>query len=559
MAQLSDAYMDIFAQGASQPMRVPLKSDRLIIGRAPDAALRLDSVTVSRQHAELFKDPFGRWWVRDLGSRNGTRVNGQKIQEHLLEPSDILQVEDFTLRPQGIAPSSQRRRLGDTTGMIHLGDEPPGHIASLHDLEAPRISAHHIEVLSSFADELLTIEDPAMRLTRLCQLMVSEPMHGNTAVVLRISRHEGNTSTDAQNVICGPHSSRNWKRGELPYVSRTLLHAARQSKAPVVASNVSSGTGVVALSLAGNVQTVAAIACPLSDDDDPDWMDLLYITFPAEYGTGQWLALCALAAEQHRHADAAWDARHRAQQQALIETELRQANEIQKRLIPRDVRIPGLNVAIGFEPCKWVGGDYIDAVALPDGRALMCVSDVCGKGLQAALVTASLHTLIHTNITTKLDLADLINRLNHYLCQVLPDSSFVTGIVALLNPATGQLEFINAGHPPILVMDAQGQIRELEAGLNPPLGFIPDPMVMSRDTLAPGQLMMLYTDGLSEMLHHDTNEMLGIKGVGQLLSQAYASGSAVDQITQNFDAELMRYQGSALPQDDKAYLLAKRS
>jgi sigma-B regulation protein RsbU (phosphoserine phosphatase) len=189
----------------------------------------------------------------------------------------------------------------------------------------------------------------------------------------------------------------------------------------------------------------------------------------------------------------------------------------------------------------------------------MCVADVCGKGLQAALVTASLHTLIHTNITTKLDLADLINRLNHYLCQMLPDSSFVTGIVALLNPATGQLEFINAGHPPILVMDAQGQIRELEAGLNPPLGFIPDPMEMSRDTLAPGQLMMLYTDGLSEMLHHDTNEMLGIKGVGQLLSQAYASGSAVDQIMQNFDAELMRYQGSVLPQDDKAYLLAKRS
>jgi len=558
MSQLPSAYMDIYPQGVSHPIRVPLTSDRMVIGRAPDAGVRLDSGTVSRQHAELFKDPYGRWWVRDLGSRNGTRVNGQKIQEHLLEPTDILQVEDFTLRPQGIAPSSRRRRPGDTTGMISVGDDPPAQIASLNDLETPRISAHHIDVLSKFADELLLIEDPDARLERLCELMVSEPMHGNTAVVLRISRHEGDTATDAQNVICGPYSNRNWKRGELPYVSRTLLHAARKGNIPVVASNISSGTGVMSLSLAGGIMTVAAIACPLSGDD-PDRMDLLYVTFPAEYGTGQWLALCALATEQHRHADAAWDARNRAQQQALIETELQKAHEIQKRLIPQNVNIPGLQVGIGFAPCKWVGGDYIDAVTLPDGRALMFVADVCGKGLQAALVTASLHTLIHTNITAKLDLQDVIDRLNRYLCHMLPDSSFVTAIAMLIDPKSGKLSYINAGHPPALVASAQGKTRELASGENPPLGFIPDAMRISHDTLAPDEILALYTDGLSEMTHHDTNVMLGVNGVGQMLAQISQQTSLnVTDMLKHFHQELDRYQGSVLPQDDKAFLLAGR-
>lgn len=555
MSQMHTVFMDVLPEGATQPRRVPLTEDRMIIGRGADAGVRLDSQTVSRQHAELFKDPYGRWWVRDLGSRNGTRVNGVKVQEHLLEPTDILQVEDFTLQPRGLGSTTRKRRLGDTTGSVTMGDDNLPNITSLQDIETPKVSASHISVLSKFADELLTIEDATQRLERLCQLMVSEPMHGKSAVVLRISRNPGNTASDAQNVICGPHSSRNWKRGELPYVSRTLLHSARLSNAPVVASNVASDTGVVALSLAGSVMTVAAIACPLSGDDDTV-LDLLYITFPAEYGTGEWLALCALAAEQHRHAQASWDARHRAQEQALIETELKRANEIQRRLIPQNVQIPGLNVHIGFEPCKWVGGDYIDALPTPDGKALIFVGDVCGKGLQAALVTASLHTMIHTSVAKELNLAILMDRLNKYLCQMLPDSSFVTAACVLLDPATGKFSYTNAGHPPMLVTNAKGVTRELDTAMNPPLGYLPDPTELRHDKLEHGDILTLYTDGLSEMLHHESQAMLNISGIADMLTKArVACPDDMTAACKNFEQQFDLYQGSRHAQDDKAYLM----
>lgn len=556
MSQTPTVFMEVMPEGATLPRRVPLTEDRMIIGRGADAGVRLDSQTVSRQHAELFKDPYGRWWVRDLGSRNGTRVNGVKVQEHLLEPTDILQVEDFTLQPRGLGSTARKRRLGDTTGTVAMGDDNPANITSLQDIETPKVSAAHISVLSQFADELLTIEEPDQRLERLCQLMVSDSMHGKSAVVLRISRNAGDTASDAQNVICGPHSAKNWKRGELPYVSRTLLHSARHANTPVVASNVASDTGVVALSLAGNVMTVAAIACPLTGDDETS-LDLLYITFPAEFGTGEWLALCALAAEQHRHAQASWDARHRAQEQALIETELKRANEIQHRLIPKNVNIKGLSVHIGFEPCKWVGGDYIDALAMPDGQALLFVGDVCGKGLQAALVTASLHTMIHTSVASDLNLAVLMDRLNKYLCQMLPDSSFVTSASVLIDPATGKFTYANAGHPPLLVINAKGETRELDTAINPPLGYLPEPTELRHDKLEPGEIIMLYTDGLSEMFHHETQAMLNVSGVADMLSKArVACPDELLPACKNFEQQLDLYQGSRHAQDDKAYLMA---
>lgn len=560
MTQALSASMDILQEGATQPARVPLQSDRLIIGRHAEAGVRLDGGTVSRQHAELFKDPFGRWWVRDLGSRNGTRVNGVKIQEHLLEPTDILQIENFTLRPVGIGPTRRPRRLGDSTGPVTMGDESPGRITTMDDMgAAPHISAEHVRELSAFAEELLILEEEDTRLERLCQLMVGQHLRGHCAVVLRIPRApQSDPQEDEPHVLCGPHTQRNWRRDELPYVSRTLLRAARQDNAPAVASSVPHGTGVVTMSLAGNTAPVAAIVCPLAGDD-PASLDLLYVTFPAEYATGQWLALCALAAEHHRHAQRAWDARHRAQEQLLIESELRRAHDIQQRLIPQRIDIPGLEVAMAFTPCRWVGGDYIDAITLPDGRALFIVADVCGKGLQAALVTASLHTLIHTNAAASLDLADLMNRMNRYLCRMLPDCSFVTAAAMLLDPAAGRFVYANAGHPPPLIADTQGRCNPLEVGVNPPLGFLPEEITVSTETLEAGQTLMLYTDGLSELPHHETGSLLGVAGVARMLAESRQARPASLAATMGLlNDELASYQGAMHPQDDKACILISR-
>ncbi len=152
-----------------------------------------------------------------------------------------------------------------------------------------------------------------------------------------------------------------------------------------------------------------------------------------------------------------------------LEKELDRAREMQRRLIPVSPSIPGLDLAIGFEPCRWVGGDYADVVALPDGRAFLTIADVCGKGPQAALVAAGVHGRVHAGLDAGADLAAVMHGVNRYLHGFLPGDSFVTMVAAALDPATGDMEIVNAGHPAPVILDAAGAARELAAGLNPPI------------------------------------------------------------------------------------------
>src|SRR5712671_7163812 len=90
------------ADDSGHNARQTLSGQRLTIGRSAECQVRLDRTTVSRRHAELFYDPFQRWWIRDLQSRNGTQVNGESATEKMLAPGDVLTVGEFTLRIAGI-------------------------------------------------------------------------------------------------------------------------------------------------------------------------------------------------------------------------------------------------------------------------------------------------------------------------------------------------------------------------------------------------------------------------------------------------------------------------
>src|SRR4051794_41456374 len=90
--------------------RQTVSGQRLTIGRSAECQIRLDRTTVSRRHAELFQDPFQRWWIRDLQSRNGTQVNGESVTDRIIAPGDILTVGEFTLRIGGLGESATATR-----------------------------------------------------------------------------------------------------------------------------------------------------------------------------------------------------------------------------------------------------------------------------------------------------------------------------------------------------------------------------------------------------------------------------------------------------------------
>lgn len=562
------AYVEV--RDGNTVRRVPLAGTRLVVGRAPDTQIHLDNASVSRQHAELYRDPFGRWWVRDMKSRNGTLINGQRVTEQVLAAGDVVQVGACSLTVPLPTTDSSRGPCGPAsshgTGVL-MTEAETGTISTLKELEPPRIAASHLTTLSVLSEQLLGTADPARRSEAMCKLMVGEEFHATSAVVVRLLKADPDSPPE---LLCEPvHNAagyRNMIQGgpQAPYLSRSLLKAVRATGEPAMASNLYNspglgnlGTAAVEMSISPSIMAAAAVACPVHNDDAQ--LDVLYAVLPPQYGTGEWLALASLAARHYQHAEQAWRARAAAEAHVALERELQRARQIQMRLVPREPCVAGLDLAVGFTPCRWVGGDYVDVVPMKDGRTLLTVADVCGKGLAAALVSSSLHTMVHGGIAAGLDLLGLMRTLNAYLSTTLPGESFVTMVAVAIDPAAGVVECVNAGHPPPLVVNPGQAPRELHSGENLPLACDPTEEMQSHTyELAPGGLLALYTDGLTEQTDA-AGELLGMNGltawIGDICAaRATTAAAAADALTQRSEA----LRGSRPPDDDRTFLLARR-
>ncbi len=196
---------------------------------------------------------------------------------------------------------------------------------------------------------------------------------------------------------------------------------------------------------------------------------------------------------------------------------------------------------------------------MPDGRVLFTVADVCGKGLQAALVTSSLHTMVRASVDIQPTLTALVERVNRHLCSFLPSHSFVTMVAVAVDPATGEIECVNCGHPPVLVVDRDGDLRMLQSAINPALGMMPTTLESERGVLEFGDVLAMYTDGLTE-LRNPAKEMLGEEQLGERFSRICAArpGEGSADIAEALRRMLDEFGGDQLPEDDRAFLLAQR-
>src|SRR4051812_41614987 len=203
------------------PSRAELTGQQVIIGRAPECGLRLEGGTVSRQHAEVFRDPFGRWWVRDLGSRNGVKVNGERVTERVLQPGSSFQLGGYRLTfrlPVPVASSDDPDLT--SAGTVTYDDSVTGEFSTLEEgNDAPRISAAHLSELMRFGRDLLETDNQSDRLKLLCSFMVRDAFKGHSALVFRLRRQVADAPPQ---VLCGPVSSSAFYAddGQAPYLSR---------------------------------------------------------------------------------------------------------------------------------------------------------------------------------------------------------------------------------------------------------------------------------------------------------------------------------------------------
>jgi serine phosphatase RsbU (regulator of sigma subunit) len=183
-----------------------------------------------------------------------------------------------------------------------------------------------------------------------------------------------------------------------------------------------------------------------------------------------------------------------------LEDQLRVAREVQAGLLPMGPpRLPGWRLAGRSVPTWAIGGDYFDYVPLGDGRLALVIADVSGKGIPAALIMATFRAGLRHELRRRPDPAAVAVELNRALLESRDAARFVTTVCGVLDPATGRLDYVNCGHNPPLVLRGDGRTHLLAAG-GPALGLFPETAVEPEGTtLALGDRLVLYTDGVVEL------------------------------------------------------------
>lgn len=240
------------------------------------------------------------------------------------------------------------------------------------------------------------------------------------------------------------------------------------------------------------------------------------------------------------------------------EDEMASAAVIQQSLLPRAALVQELaetlDLAVYMRAARDVGGDFYDVMRLDENRIAVAIGDICGKGLPASLFMAIVVTVLRTAAHEHNDAAAAIARTNAILCRDNAANLFATVFFAIVDLATGRVDYCNCGHNPPLVLSATGDVRLLPAtGL--PLALFDDRSPAGRTLqLMPGDALVLYTDGITEA--HDAagaefgdERLLGVVRA--------ASGEAADRMIASLIAEVDAFAGTAEQADDMTSVVVR--
>ena len=251
-----------------------------------------------------------------------------------------------------------------------------------------------------------------------------------------------------------------------------------------------------------------------------------------------------------RVAQMVYEQQEQVREHERIEQELRTAHAIQHAFLPKDVpALPGWQLMPYYQPAREVGGDFYDIFVFADGRLGLVIGDVSGKGVPAALVMATVHTMLRTAVQGMLAPGEVLARVNDLLAAEIPAGMFVTCFYALLDPGSGRLRYANAGHEPPYRQHG-GSVTELWA-TGMPLGLLPGSCYEEQEaTLTPGESLLFYSDGLVEA-HSPGREMFGFPRLQKLLEAHPDAPSLIGFLL----GELQRFTGEGWEQEDDVTLL----
>ncbi|HWM91908.1 MAG TPA: SpoIIE family protein phosphatase [Thermoanaerobaculia bacterium] len=239
-----------------------------------------------------------------------------------------------------------------------------------------------------------------------------------------------------------------------------------------------------------------------------------------------------------------------------LEREMHLAAEIQRQILPKGAPyVPGYQLVGWNRPARQVGGDYYDLLALPDGRVELVVGDVSGKGIPAALMVSTLHSALRLLLDQAGFGPSLLERLNRHILESSMANKFITLFMAELEPWSGLLRYLNAGHNPGFLVRPNGRVEELSSS-GVPLGLLPNSRYQPRELVVePGDIVCIYSDGITEAESVDEEEF-GTERLIELLRKH--QGFTLQEVLETLQGAVTRFARGKPQYDDQTVVLLRR-
>ncbi len=532
--------------------RYPLAKPRVTIGRSRESDIFLPDQWLSRHHAAI-EDRGEGFWVNDLNSKNGTLLNGEPVREwRRLRPGDVITLGEHTLTFCTEPADEEEEEEREPEGTRVFSVKELSAISTRPAIDPGELQRQNrvLGILSKAASELV-VHRPLNELFDLVLDLLLEAVAAERAAILLL---EGGP----------PHlvikASRSRSGDVLTRVSRSIARRAIDERVSLLLPNLLEDVRFKSEDsiLASGIRT--AMCAPLwftaTGDGRDSVIGLVYVDSLQQahaFTEDDLRVLTALAnvaaakIENVRLLEESMEKRH-------MEEDMRMAAEIQNGLLPREAPlVPGWDLAGCNRPCRTVGGDYYD-FAVEDGRLLLALGDVSGKGTGAALLMTVLRAAVRGHWTDP-SLADAVARINRTVCQNVPSSKYVTFFLASLDPGTGRLDYVNAGHNPPLLVSAGGDVETLSNG-GLVLGMFENVVYEGgRVEMRPGDTLLVYSDGVTETWDPDGDEF----GAERLEALAVRSRTLDAESLQNaILREIELFEAGARATDDRTIVVLKR-
>jgi phosphoserine phosphatase RsbU/P len=468
------------------------------VGRKSDCRLAITDNTVSRNHAELMVGADGVSCIlTDLGSHNGTMVNGKRISartpvaigDHIRFGQTEFKLTSrdgasaLTGHPTAVALSDKGAEKSVVLSMAEALKPLPSRVTDMPDL---------LPTLFDMA-RMLVLPEPQETMLERALKLVAKLVPAERLAVLFLSEDQNQVITAASYLAGGKDL------GEFT-LSRTIVKNILTSKNAVLIVDAHQDPRFAEQQSIIMSNLKSAMAVPLLDEDRV--LGILYAetTNPVHRYNDDFLRLLATMGNIIASRLVNFALLREREEKHIYEAELLRASRIQHSLLPETVPgLPGYEICAAQEQCQAVGGDLYDVEKLPDGRLIFLVADVSGKGMGAALLMSNILASFRVLYSSApFDAVLAVSNVSRLLYAHSPAETFATLFLGILDPPTGNIEYVNAGHNPALIVRPDGSIAHLEAS-GVMIGVF-DAATWSSDQalLDPGSVLIIFTDGVTE-------------------------------------------------------------